>query len=382
MKRILLISNMYPSEKYPHYGVFVENTEKLLISDGMLVSKSVMHKCDTVLGKMIGYIKLYLKSIMLGVFGKYDAVYAHFVSHTAFPLHVIRFCKPNIPIIVNAHGNDIWADTPHDEKNIQKSKKILPKIDGVIVPSEYYRNIVIKEYKIPDEKIKVFPSGGVNRNVFFHMNQDKAREHCRMKKESFYIGYISRIEKDKGWDVFLNAIRNIVDDKQIPNLRVLIVGDGTEKAEMFNLIRESGLQTIVDYRMLVSQQELVYHYNALDIFCFPTQRKSESLGLVGLEAMACEVPCIISAMPGTLTYAKEGANCFLFQPGNAIDLGNKMISMYRMKLNDKVKMENNQRLTVSQFDSDTVKESFVMDFKELIRKKEINKDVGCSNEKN
>lgn len=368
MKKVLLISNMYPSKKYPHYGVFVENTEKILKNQKIYVIKSVIGKCDSKWQKILSYAGLYIKSVMLGVFGRFDAIYAHFISHTAVPLHVIRFFNSRIPIILNAHGNDIWPDTVEDVQNMKKTKKILPKVNGVIVPSNYYKSILINEYNFPEEKIKVFPSGGVNRNVFFKLEQGKAREYCHLKEDSFYVGYVSRIEKDKGWDIFLNAIKKLVDDLSIDKLRVLIVGDGVEKSEMMRLIEDNRLMDMIDYRPLVSQSELMYYYNALNIFCFPTQRKSESLGLVGLEAMACEVPCIISAMPGTLSYAEDRVNCLTFHPGDANDLKDKMIEMYQMKQDRLNALLENQRVTVSKFDSDTVKQSFILDFQELIRR--------------
>ena len=42
--KILLISNMYPSEQFPSYGVFVQNTEKILVQYGIQVDKIVMQK--------------------------------------------------------------------------------------------------------------------------------------------------------------------------------------------------------------------------------------------------------------------------------------------------------------------------------------------------
>lgn len=37
MKKILLLSNMYPSKKFPHYGIFVKNTENILIENNYIV---------------------------------------------------------------------------------------------------------------------------------------------------------------------------------------------------------------------------------------------------------------------------------------------------------------------------------------------------------
>ena len=37
MKKILVITNMYPSKKYPHYGIFIKNTVNLLKENGYKV---------------------------------------------------------------------------------------------------------------------------------------------------------------------------------------------------------------------------------------------------------------------------------------------------------------------------------------------------------
>lgn len=364
MKKVLLITNMYPSKKYPHYGVFVQNTEYLLKENGFCVYKVTMKKCTNVPSKLFEYIKLYFESVILGVFFRFDVIYAHFVSHTALPLHVIRFFKPSIPIILNAHGNDIWGDTKQEKRNMEKTRKILPKVNGTIVPSPYYKDVLMNVYDFPEEKIKIFPSGGINRNVFNKIEKEVARSHCKMNQKSFYIGYISRIEPKKGWETFIKAAKQLVEKKEINNLKLLIVGDGTEKNAALELITTFDLNQYIDYRSLVSQKELRYYYNALDVFCFPSER--ESLGLVGLEAMSCEIPCVISEIPGTLTYAKDKINCLTFEPGNADDLEDKIVKIYKMKPEEKEQMFLRQIETVSQFDSEKLKKSFIKDFQELV----------------
>ena len=76
---------------------------------------------------------------------------------------------------------------------------------------------------------------------------------------------------------------------------------------------------------MVSQDELLDIYNSLEVFIFPTYRKSESLGLVGLEAMACERFLIASKNYGPTDYIIDNKNGFMFKPKNEIDLKNKII---------------------------------------------------------
>ena len=43
-KKVLLVSNMYPSKEYKYYGSFVKNTGELLEKNGYIVEKMVMTK--------------------------------------------------------------------------------------------------------------------------------------------------------------------------------------------------------------------------------------------------------------------------------------------------------------------------------------------------
>ena len=75
MGKILLISNMYPSKKYKHYGVFVQNTASILKNNGYQVDVSALKKKDSKLGKLGGYLSFYIKSIFLCLFHHYDYLF-------------------------------------------------------------------------------------------------------------------------------------------------------------------------------------------------------------------------------------------------------------------------------------------------------------------
>lgn len=361
MSKILLISNMYPSSRYPHYGTFVKNTADLLVGGGYVVTVCAMPKCDTLSEKIWNYVQLYFKSIFLGIFGNYKCVYAHFVSHTAVPVMILKKVHKNLIVVENAHGNDVVADTAQDLKNIERSRRVLKISDWTIVPSDYYKKVVTTTFSVSPNRIFVSPSGGVNPTNFVPMEQRKAREKASLNQDCFWIGYISRIETGKGWDTFLQGCNQLVKSEAIPNLRILIVGSGAEKETMLQLVQKSGLESYIEYRNFVPQEDLKYYYNALDVFCFPSNRKSESLGLVGLEAMACGTLCVCSDAEGIKTYAENNKNCLMFERKNAKQLANQLLAAYKMKEDEKRRIRNNALATASQYSTSNI-EKALLDF--------------------
>ena len=193
------------------------------------------------------------------------------------------------------------------------------------------------------------------------MNQ--AKKKCKLKEEYNYIGYISRIEKNKGFDVFIKAINELKEENKIDNKRFLIVGTGSLEEEMNNLIKKYDLIDYIELRSMVSQEELVNLYNSLDIFVFPTYRKSESLGLVGLEAMACETFVIGSDNYGVKDYLKNNKNGFAFEPKNYKDLKNKILDYYELNNEQLIKFRKKERETALKYDINANKDKILEVFK-------------------
>lgn len=361
------MSNMYPSKKYPHYGVFVRNTVELLRSGGYKVTVCCIPKCDKYINKLITYGWNYAKCIILGTFGRYDCLYAHFISHTAIPARIVKKIHPNICLVENAHGNDVVIQTEEDSgKNIERSRKVLPLADRVIVPSSYFKQVLEKVYDYPEDKIFVSPSGGINHNIFFPINQQKAREHCKLKKDVFYIGLFGRITAGKGWSTFLSAIQVLQLKKLIPNLELLIVGSGDQDELLDRELEKLDLKNITVRRSFCEQKDLAYYYSALNLFVFASESKSESLGLVGLEAMACGVLCICSNNFAITTYAIDEVNCLMFEKENVNMLAKKIEKAYLLPDKEKNQILKNAIKTADQYDRGRVAEEFIAFFESII----------------
>ncbi len=353
-KRILLVSNMYPSNKNKHYGSFVKNVYNLLKNDDFIIAKNTITKHNNKFTKLLAYIKLYLVTIIEGVIGCYDYIYIHFVSHSSPGGIIVKKIKPNIKLILNAHGNDVVADFDFEKKNVKRSKKYLQQADMVVVPSNYFASVMKKDYKIKENKIFIYPSGGVNTTKFKKNDMTESKKACGLDKNKSYIGFVSRFEKDKGHDTFVEAINILVNEKKITKYNYVMVGNGKEEKKLLNLIKKYKLNKYITIRNMVTQDELVNIYNSLDLFVLPTFRKSDSLTLVGLEAMACEVPLIVANNYGPTDYVKDGVNGFFFTPQDAKDLVDKIIKVSKSKSLNKVNKE--ARKTAIEYDAENTKE--------------------------
>lgn len=114
-------------------------------SGGYKVSVCSIPKCDNKFVRLLAYCWAYTKCVFLGAFGGYDCLYAHFVSHTAIPARILKRIRPKMYLVENAHGNDVVIQTKEDDgRNIERSRKILPLADQVIVPSSYFKEMVAK----------------------------------------------------------------------------------------------------------------------------------------------------------------------------------------------------------------------------------------------
>ncbi len=173
--------------------------------------------------------------------------------------------------------------------------------------------MLIKEYSISEEKIFVYPSGGVDLDLFFPKEKQECKKELGLQESIRYYGFVSRIEKDKGWDTLLNALNKLNKEKLLKNIKVLVIGSGSEQSEFDILVRQYKLQDVIIQKEFVYQKDLVNYYNAFDLFLYPTKRKSESLGLVGLEAMACKTFVIGCNLYGPREYLKDKENSFTFR---------------------------------------------------------------------
>ncbi|EPD52225.1 hypothetical protein HMPREF1210_01578 [Paenisporosarcina sp. HGH0030] len=366
--KILLVANMYPSSNFPSYGVFVQNTEKILQNEGFQVDKAVLQKKTSKLSKIMGYAIYYSKILSKGLTGNYDAIYVHYASHNAMPLLWLKKLKPSVRIVTNVHGSDVVPEVASQEKYQPAVKKLLQQSSLIITPSHYYEKLVQQKYGVKTP-IRVFPSGGVNAEVFHPKKNQRIDILSQLKLDPAfrYIGYVGRLDVGKGWDHYLRAISFYMNEKpeERDRTRFIAVGSGKEDDAFKELAKSLGIEDVIIHYPLMKQSDLANIYTVIEAFIFPTTRKGESLGLVGLEAMACKTPILASAIGGILDYVQDGQNGWLFTPGDAVQLKDLLVKFDELSNEEYEKISQAAYETALQYEQTTIQSKLSAIFNEL-----------------
>jgi glycosyltransferase involved in cell wall biosynthesis len=117
------------------------------------------------------------------------------------------------------------------------------------------------------------------------------------------IGMVTRFAAEKGIEVLLDALPHVLE--KFPRAQVLFAGQYQnvigEQAYADRLLpRIRGYEERGCWRFLgvLSQQELAVFYPNLDVLVVPSLNSTEAFGLVQVEAMMNNIPCVASALPG------------------------------------------------------------------------------------
>ena len=137
------------------------------------------------------------------------------------------------------------------------------------------------------------------------------------------IGVVSRLEAIKGMDMVVPAFCSIHANH--PELRLLVVGDGSLRPAMEQAVTERGLTEHVKFVGRQPQDALQAFYDRIDILLIPS--RSEGFGLTALEGMARGCVVIAANTGGLPEVVLDGKTGLLFSCGNVEAIADKVLQL-------------------------------------------------------
>ncbi|TQP71396.1 glycosyltransferase family 4 protein [Vibrio cholerae] len=343
-RRMLFISNMYPSEISPSFGTFVKTNEEQLMEMGCFdIEKSVIDRqSNGVLDKAYLYMTYIFDVMYKLIFKEFDVIYAHYLTHTTIPLLMWPFYSGKL--VINVHGDDLVGKTLAHRLMQICNKHLLVRATLIVVPSPLFKKILMDKFPfIISDKVIVNYSGGVRYGEF-----KTARVVHDM--DEIVVGYCSRIDEGKLWGLLLNSIKKVENKLREKKVIFYFYGSGNQLPSFYRNIEELNIADLVKYRGVFKIHQAPTIYSQFSHFIFPTSR--ESLGLVALEGMASGCITMCSNIEPITSLCENGVIYF----DNTVDsLSSALLSAISMTSRDKQELINSAKKISSRYDYNEVK---------------------------
>ena len=139
------------------------------------------------------------------------------------------------------------------------------------------------------------------------------------------LGMVGRLKKYKSVDHLIEAF--VVVRQEMPDARLLIVGDGDDRPRLVALAERLGVSSATTFTGFVSEEEKVRHLNEMHV-AVNTSAK-EGWGLTVIEANACGTPTVSSNVQGLRDAVIDGETGLLYEYGNREELAEKLLLVLR-----------------------------------------------------
>lgn len=112
--------------------------------------------------------------------------------------------------------------------------------------------------------------------------------------------------------------------KQQPDLRLIILGSGSEETKIKSFLVQAGVLDQVDFVGQVSLADLPDYFRSADLYLSASHVDGSSISL--LEALACGLPGVVSDIPGNREWITPDENGWLFADGDAQSLAEAILN--------------------------------------------------------
>ncbi len=295
---------------------------------------------------------------------KPDIIYCH--SSKAGAVGRIANMRLGYPVIYNAHGWAFNMDCNVFKRNIYKwIEKILAVFTTYIIAiSDYEKKSALENGICGTTKIQTIYNG-IDLDACRKQIEEKAitRKDLGISDDAYVIGCVGRLSKQKAPDVFVKVASKI--KKRIPNAYFLMVGDGEEKIQIYQLIKDYGLSECFCITGWVDNPiaYIVMFDQAVHV------ARWEGFGLVLAEYMWAEKPIVATNVDAIPDLIHNGVNGYLVEKDNVTDIVEACFQIYDNEIITKNFKEEGKKRVLELFSVERVVGEHMNLFNRIISEK-------------
>jgi phosphatidylinositol alpha-1,6-mannosyltransferase len=231
--------------------------------------------------------------------------------------------------VIYVHGEEISTRTRYDRGG-RRRRRALEVADGVIAVSRFTRETLISGFGVPEAKITLI-SNGVDLSRFTPRPRSPRLEARYGLAGRRVLLTISRLYARKGIDRVIEALPMVL--KHIPDILYLVVGEGSYRTTLEQMVAERSLSGHVVFAGAVADHELADHYGLGEVFIMANRAmpdgETEGFGLVFLEANACGVPLIAGQAGGSTDAVTDQVNGLVVDGEDPVNIARAVVRLFQ-----------------------------------------------------
>jgi glycosyltransferase involved in cell wall biosynthesis len=323
--RVLTFTNLYPNAVQPRHGIFVEHRMRQLAASGEASVRvvapvpwvplddpafrqfavlarvpkqderhgiSIRHPRFPAIPKVTSWINPFSMALsalptirrLRRESGDFDLIDAHFVyPDGAAAVLLGRWLGK--PVVVTARGTDLNV-FPGYRVPRAWIRWVARRADALITVSAALRDSLL-QMSVPPERVTVLRNG-VDFDLFRPADRATVGRTLGLSRPTLLS--VGHLVENKGHHFVIEALR------QLPEVDLVIVGDGPMRAELVALAERCGVANRITWTGTLPQAKIAEYYAAATATVLAS--KSEGMPNVLLESLACGTPVIATAVGG------------------------------------------------------------------------------------
>jgi len=246
----------------------------------------------------------------------------------------------DVPLVASFHtlgkvkdSSRAPGESPEPAQRLEGERRVIEQADRILAPTPVEVAHLVGLYGAEPDRIRVVPPG-VDHSLFFPRNREEAKSRLHLTGVRLVL-FVGRLQLHKGPDVAVRTVaRAIAEDPECTKDLVLAVVGGpsgpnpsAEMAHLMDLASTLGIGERVILFPPQPQARLADFYAAADAVLMPS--RSESFGLVALEAQACGTPVVAAATGGLRYVVADGITGFLVHGHDPADHAERLMTLLR-----------------------------------------------------
>lgn len=246
-----------------------------------------------------------------------DILHAHHYDESVIGWLATRLA-PRTRLIVGRHYSDaIYRSSAGIKRQILLAgeARVNHAAARILVPSSFIYDILTVRQKINPAKVALVPYGFVpaKYEVVTKGDAERARQELQLGN-AIVLGNFARLHEEKGQRFLIQAMVQLRG--RIENVRVLILGQGAERAELERQIEDANLRETV--QLLGWRSDAMRLMAAVDIVVQPSMQEAFSQAMI--EALWLGKPLIMSDVSGAADVIQDGVSGLIVPRGDATAL--------------------------------------------------------------